>query len=885
MFKRFLALRWDFLLLFASSLVFFLSLGAFSTHYLTFLSHKVIAQTNPVGELVQKGIEEYNAENYQNAVVIWQEALTTSSLNLPERNIILENLARAYQKLNETNQAIDYWQQVSNNAQKLNNFKKLNRSLTEQAQIYLNLGQSRNAIALLCGRLDRENCQPDSAISIARQHQDILGEVAALGSLGEAYRLRGQYDLSIQTLEIALSLPLSAYEISLQQSLGKVYLARAQLWQIRANSAQQQGIPKAKLFQDNARLDYQKARSNLTASWQLSLKKQDKPAQMSALISLLRLAYSTQDLALISEPEIETYFQAALDLLDTLPNSIPTIYARIDLATFPTLNHSLNTPLAECPAQWQLPKSQRQFILKDTVRMAQSLSNPRAESFALGAYGHFYECRGQRERAFDLTKQAIVAANQSLLAKDSLYLWQWQKARLWESQGQLTRAKNSYQQAFNTLETIRNELLTSERDIQFDFKASIEPIYRQLAQLSLELGDSETLSPSKQKLELDGALKVIDSLRIAELQNYLGNDCILQAYQVETFKKPQTANAAIINSVIFAEKTAIIANLPDGTVKVHWLDLDRDNIVSILRNFRQSLIDGQLAINDYDTSDAQALYNHIIEPFKADFQQHSLKTLVFIPDGLFRNVPMAALYDGSKFLIEQYAIATTPSLQLTPIENKELKDQKALILGVTETSTIDGKIFPSLSNVGLEITNVAQQIRKSKPLVDGKFNLENLNQELDNSEYNLIHIATHAQFGTIAEDTFIVTGNNSKITIKDLESSLRLLKEGSNSIDLMFLTACQTATGDERSALGLAGVAVEAGVNSAIASLWFTPDESTLNLVREFYHNLVNRGMTKAEALQQAQIKLIQAKQYPEINDQYDNPAYWSSFILIGNWL
>lgn len=172
----------------------------------------------------------------------------------------------------------------------------------------------------------------------------------------------------------------------------------------------------------------------------------------------------------------------------------------------------------------------------------------------------------------------------------------------------------------------------------------------------------------------------------------------------------------------------------------------------------------------------------------------------------------------------------------------------------------------------------------SHALVDQDFTVPKLQQELDRANYGIVHIATHAQFGTIPEDTFLVTGTPEKLTLGALESTFRGRDERDSPIELLALTACQTAEGDERSSLGLAGVAVSAGVKSALASLWAIPDESTVKLVSEFYRQLAIEGTSKAKALQKAQLKLLNAKKLDEINDLYNNPAYWSAFILIGNW-
>ena len=164
---------------------------------------------------------------------------------------------------------------------------------------------------------------------------------------------------------------------------------------------------------------------------------------------------------------------------------------------------------------------------------------------------------------------------------------------------------------------------------------------------------------------------------------------------------------------------------------------------------------------------------------------------------------------------------------------------------------------------------------KKEPLVNQQFLPEAVEEELAKVTYPIIHVATHAQFGTIPTDTFIVTGNNQKLTINQLEKALRQTNNQSDTaVELLTLSACETAFGDERAAL----------VRSALASLWTVDDESTSILIAEFYRQL-KTGMSKAQALQAAQVKLIQADKDKGINREYNNPYYWSPFILIGNWL
>lgn len=237
---------------------------------------------------------------------------------------------------------------------------------------------------------------------------------------------------------------------------------------------------------------------------------------------------------------------------------------------------------------------------------------------------------------------------------------------------------------------------------------------------------------------------------------------------------------------------------------------------------------------------------------------------------------MAALHDGEQFLVEKYAIATTPSLNLTSQTALERKQLKALAFGLTEASEIDNRFFPALINVEQEINQIESILEASTGILNSNFTRDRLQQELAETSYQIVHIATHGEFSSEPEDTFLVTGNNEKLTITELDRIIRSTAANNEPVNLISLTACQTAVGDERAALGLAGVTIQAGASSALASLWSISDEFTPEVVKDFYTNIKNENMSKANALQETQKTLI-SKQV--------HPALWSPFIIIGNWL
>lgn len=838
-------------------------------------------------QLVQQGVELYESGNVPAAIQQWQAALTSyRHSNLGNAAIILENLARAYQQLGQPSEAIRYWEQSVAVYRQLGNPPQIGRMLTEQAQALNQLGQPRQAIALLCGEAAGESaqtCGAGSAVELARAAADDSGTAAALGSLGEAYRLRGDYELAIswlkQSLEIAQAIQNPVYQSAALNSLGTTYTGLAQTHYRRANSAAQRGnsTEATQRQQDGIAADTQSI-TYFQQGLALAEQQVDHTNQLRALLGLIPAYTRTAQLE-----EAQNALHQAIERWEAVPDSSEKIYGAIDLATL------LQAPPGQPPDQPlnrshrcanATPDPQGLALLQQAADLAKRLGDRRAESFALGTIGHLYECQPNVAQALDITQQARWAA-ESAQAKDSLYLWEWQSGRLLKAQGQSEAAIAAYEKAVATLESIRSDLLIANRDVQFDFRDTIDPLYRELVTLRLELGQSPTaVDTPNQQVNVLQALKILDALKLAELQNYFGDDCIIVAPTQATVQQVGTGqNTAVINSVILSNRTAIIASFPNGTQQISWVDADQTTVNRTINEYRREL-ERFFARDLSQYVYSQRLYRWIIAPFTTALQQADIKTLVFVQDGILRSVPMAALYDATTqtFLVENYAIATTPSLTLTDANPLERKDLKALAIGLTQAAQVGDRSFPPLDNVAGEISAVATQLPGSKPLLDQEFTLARLREELEQTAYPIIHIATHGEFGTEPQDTFLVTGDNQKLTITQLDALLRSAKFR-DRIELLALTACQTATGDDRAALGLAGVAVQAGAKSALASLWFIDDTATAKMSELFYRNLTNPSISKAEALQKAQIAVIRA------GGETAMPAYWAPFILIGNWL
>jgi CHAT domain-containing protein len=249
-------------------------------------------------------------------------------------------------------------------------------------------------------------------------------------------------------------------------------------------------------------------------------------------------------------------------------------------------------------------------------------------------------------------------------------------------------------------------------------------------------------------------------------------------------------------------------------------------------------------------------------------------TMVFVPDGALRTIPMAALHDGEKFLIEKFAIAVTPGLELMEAKPAAHVQARVMIRGLSEA--MEG--FPALLNVPQEVAQIQKLYGGSDALLNKDFLHDAVGDKLRQEPYTIVHIASHGHFDQDVRKSFVLTFDK-HLTLDDLETYIRPAQLRDQALELLTLSACQTAAGDDRAALGLAGVAIKAGARSALATLWFVNDAASTQLVGDFYTELTTHPeLSKAQALQSAQKKLL-------AQARYAHPCYWAPYLLIGNWL
>jgi CHAT domain-containing protein len=504
-------------------------------------------------------------------------------------------------------------------------------------------------------------------------------------------------------------------------------------------------------------------------------------------------------------------------------------------------------------------------VLTEAGTMADRLGDRRTASYAWGYLGGLYEDEGRHPEALRLTRQAIFEA-QRVGAGESLYRWQWQAGRLLRKEGALDDALAGYRRAVRTLQAIRPEIIATAGPFA-SFRESVGPVYFELVDLLLKQADGQPTG-AKATSYLIEAREVVELLKVAELRDYFRDDCVDTALAKLTKLDVVSPTAAVIYPILLSDRTELLVTLPSGLKRI-TVPVGADVVTQEVREFRRRL--EKRTTRQY-LLHAQQLYNWLIRPLEADLTAARIDTLIFVPDGPLRTIPMAALHDGARFLVTKYALGITPGLNLTDPRPLPREGAKVLAVGVTES--VQG--FPPLPEVAAELEAV-RAVFGGSTLLDRDFLMAALERKLKEEQFSIVHIASHGEFGNDVNGTFVLTFDD-KLTIDRLDQLVGVFRFRDEPLELITLSACDTAEGDDRAALGLAGVAVKAGARSAVATLWQINDQASSELIREFYRELRNPDVSRASALQRAQVKILS-------DPRYEHPGFWSPFLLINNWL
>ena len=575
------------------------------------------------------------------------------------------------------------------------------------------------------------------------------------------------------------------------------------------------------------------------------------------------------------QPQITTLTQGIKNQLEQSSPSRSEIYSRINFAESLIRQGLTNRDTAQ--------------ILAVAIKEARQLENPVAEAEARGYMGTLYEEQEQYPEARRLTETALELAPTAQYPEIA-YRWQAQLGRILAKQQEREIALGAYSASFNTIRSLRSDLATTP----------VEPIFREYISLLLEE------EPTSE--QLNQARDVLESLQIAELDNFFRDPCSEVADEPVVIDQVDR-KAAVIYPIILSDRLEVILTLPGQPLQRYTTNITAREVRNKIQQLRRQALTNpgfaealrgargnpqqqqtiQISLQRSVEQDilplAREFYDWLIRPAENLLAASEVETLVFVLDGPLRNIPMALLYDGEEYLIEKdYNIALSSGLQLTAPQ--PLQRQPIRVLAAGTTGAFPQYNFPPIPKVEDELNQIKTIFGDSEVLLNQEFTPENLRRKLEESDYPVVHLATHGQFSSTSDQTFILSGGQTEgerlINVNQLDNLLRVRRiQGSQPIELLVLSACNTAQGDNQAVLGLAGVAVRAGARSTLATLWGANDDATAELMGYFYQNLAeDMEISKAKALRDAQISLFQTP-----DSQYSHPYYWAPFVLVGNWL
>ncbi|NEQ32016.1 MAG: CHAT domain-containing protein, partial [Leptolyngbya sp. SIO4C5] len=747
---------------------------------------------------------------------------TDTASDRPQLSLLAQSLdiqGRLQYAQGEKQAAYETWQLAAQRYRQVGDEARWVRSLIRQAKALQGQGFYLRAVS--------EILQP-LAVTL-QQQPDSLSKVSSLHMLGEALVVAGDLSSAQDAVEQAIRLA--------EQLLAAPGLEAAQQQEL------QQAIAAARLTLGNI---FQVENSGTEAAlneYAQVIRTADPANQVRARLNTLSLLIKQSRFtdAASAVSEIETQLAALPPNQETLESRTHFIF---DLLAWKEASDS----------SFQ-PQDERLFAQLAIAReQANKLNNKRSIAYVTGAFGKTYALNQALEQAQTATEAALFLSK-SINAKDITYRWYSQLGEILSAQNDSSGAIKAYTGAVATLKELRTDLANINPEVQFSFRENIEPIHRRLVSLLLESDEDDS--------NLDRARRVIESLRVEELNDYLRAAC-LDRQEVNLEEIASNQQVAVIYPIILENQLAIITSLPQASSQTKQSALDESGVNFKL--YRQAVTEADLQAQFQSLrrafsnrvslgfrEAAMDAYELLIRPMESDLAAADVQTLVFVLDGAMRSVPMAALIDRNtnEYLIEKYSIALTPGIELfapRPLQSQQLS---VLAFGLSEGITVslpDGKSerFSDLPNVENELEAIKTYIPSTQTFVNENFTPAAFAQKVQGSSAPILHLATHGQFSSENRSTFIVAKSQEPIFSEKFTSILQSSElNRSGDIELLVLSACETAAGDERAALGLAGLAVRAGARSTLASLWQVDDVATSLLMGRFYESLVTCRVAK----------------------------------------
>ena len=844
--------------------------------------------------------------------------------NQRQEGVLLRNLASIFSQRGDVEKAESYLKQALEIAER-------NHDRGDIACIVLDQGVLTNVM----GHGDKALEKYQQALAMFRELKNRSNEARTLGNIGAVYVNLGQYDSALRTLENSLVISremkdktselvrlgdiavlfyqLGKYDMALNYTRQSLSIAR----EVKARTREEwlltaMGCIQTRLGRHKEAIDY--LHQGLTISRDVK----DRSGEGMALIAL-------------GEEHNETgQYEKALE------------YSHQGVS----IARAMKDPRSECDAMITAGKSLRALgrngeavqLYMEASAIADEVKSPEMQWTSLHGLSASLAKLERTEAAIFFGKKAVnsiqgqrlVAAGmdkdlrKGFMTRERTEAYRHladlliDRGRLPEAQQVLAMLKEEEYFDFIRGDVTRGEVRSTTATLtptEEDLEKRYQEIHGNLAALGREysslklreqigLTDEEKTRLARLETDLKAArlafVKYLDELQTA-FENEggkrlveLGKKNLADVQALSGTLRELGNGAVLVHYLVTADKLRIILTTPA-------VQITREHVISEKELNRRIAAYRKILTkpNADPLPKAQDLYRVVLGPIAEDLKQAGAKTLMLSLDGTLRYLPLAALHDGSHYIAESFRIVLFTEAARDKIKDAPVPKWTAAGLGVSEA--VGG--FDALPAVKDELSGIvridAKQGRgvlQGEMRIDGEFTAAAFKQALSKG-YPVFHIASHFEFQPGKEtDSYLLLGDGNKVSL----AAFALEGYDFSAVELLTLSACNTAVGaaraDGREVEGLGVTAQRRGAKGVLATLWPVADQSTGLFMQQFYRiRQENPGMTKAEALQKAQMKFIEREPEtvgklaalssdPESTPDYGHPYYWAPFILMGNW-
>ncbi|WP_375327819.1 tetratricopeptide repeat protein [Microcystis sp. BLCC-F210] len=764
----------------------------------------------------------YSLGQYQKAIEYHQQSLAIAEeiSDFSLQTVILGNLGVVYSSIGQYTRAIEYHQKSLAIAKKIGNRLVEVRALNNLGNACWFLGQYQKAI----------NYQQQS-LAIAKEIDDRLGEVRSLGSLGVVYSSIGQYQKAIeyheQSLVIAKEIGDYSGEAAYLGNLGNAHYSLG---------------------------EYQKAIEYYQQYLVIAKKKGDRQGEAN---SLGGLGITYQSLG--QYQEAINFYQQYLAITREIKDRRGEANALGNLGN----------------AYASLGQYQKAIeSLQETLDIARKIGDRSGEAASLGNLGNAYQSLGQYQKAINNLEVSlnITLKTRSELSRNDRKQFLASNEKTVITLAEVLIQQNQPEKAFEWLN------LATTADLA-DYNRLINAkVADPDAQKALDNWntDNRQLEGMRRQLQDKYSEELAQQIRQFEEKVYKNAEIIGQKYPeiAELFESKPTdiaqlqkniaPDTLVIQPVPLRDKVALFLVTREKLIVIQS-DAKRDDFNQLVSQYRTQLADYKNA--DYLVTGSK-LYEILIRPIESQIATSSPKNIAIIASGQLRYIPFETLYDkkNDQVLLEKYPIyyltristSTPPATERKPLQGLAFANPKPTqeeLKGTEIEAETISKTFPgSEKYLG---TNATLDIFKKQAF-----------------RFSILHLGTHGCFDLAGCPNLGMQANTILFANKEQYNIADAALLGLKNTELITLSACQTAkeaNADGQEISGLAYVLERAGAKSVIASLWSAEDNTSAEIMTQFYQNLKN-GMTKSEAMQKAKLSQIKS-----------HPFFWSPFILIGS--